>query len=140
MILCIAIDDNMGILFNNRRQSKDKELRKYLLNEIANNRLWISSYTATQFENPLPNNIIVDDDFLNKAKENDYCFIEKGLNIKQIEKAKKIIFFKWNRVYPADVYFDSSLLDNGWRLLVINNFKGNSHEQITKEEWLNENF
>ena len=31
MILCVAVDDNMGMMFNRRRQSQDKNLRKYLI-------------------------------------------------------------------------------------------------------------
>ncbi len=34
MIVCVAVDDNRGMMFNNRRQSQDKILRKYLLNMV----------------------------------------------------------------------------------------------------------
>ena len=45
MILCVAVDDNMGMMFNRRRQSQDKNLRKYLIALAGERKLWINSYT-----------------------------------------------------------------------------------------------
>lgn len=41
--------------------------------------------------------------------------------------------FRWNRVYPADQYFDRSLLTCGWTLRETEEFPGFSHAKITKE-------
>ena len=43
----------------------------------------------------------------------------------------EIILYKWNRVYPTDFYFDINL--STWNLTQVTEFKGNSHERITKE-------
>ena len=139
MIVCVAVDDNTGMTFNKRRQSQDKILRKQLIEIARGSRLWINNYTAKQFEDPLASNIIVDDEFLDKAEENDFCFVENLSLAKYENQIKKIILFKWNRVYPADTYFDITLFDNGWKLTSVVDFEGNSHKKITKEVWENGN-
>lgn len=137
LIICVAIDDKMGMIFNNRRQSQDRLLRADIMEDSKDSKLWMNEYTYKQFETPLPDNIIVDEDFLNKAEDNDYCFVENLSLTKYEEHIKQIVLYKWNRVYPADTYFDISLLENGWQLSSVAEFKGNSHEKITKEEWIN---
>lgn len=137
MILCAAVDDNMGMTFNKRRQSQDRVLRERLLELIHGEKLWMNNYTAKQFEVPLAGNIIVDDDFLDKAGDDDFCFAENTSVAKYRDKIKKIILFKWNRVYPADTYFDISFRKNEWRLVSTTEFEGSSHKKITIEEWEN---
>ena len=136
MIVCVALDDNNGMLFNKRRQSKDRVLRERLLMECDGARLWMNEYTAKQFDGDIPANVMVDNDFLNKAGEEEYCFVE-NCPLKEAEaKIKKLIVFKWNRVYPADTRFDISL--DGWKLTETEEFVGSSHELITKEVWIHE--
>ena len=139
MILCAVVDDNMGMTFNKRRQSQDKLLRSHIIEETQGSKLWINSYTAKQFEVPLADHIIVDDEFLDKAEENDFCFVENLSVAKYQNQIKKIILFKWNRVYPADAFFDIQLSEDKWKLTSVLEFEGNSHKKITKEEWENEN-
>lgn len=136
MIICAAVDDNMGMTFNNRRQSKDSVLRSHLIETAKESKLWVNTYTAKQFEIPLADNIIVDDFFLDKAEENDFCFVENLSMIEYQEQIKKIILFKWNRVYPADTYFDIPLSEDGWQLTSVLEFEGSSHKKITREEWV----
>lgn len=138
MILYTAVDDHMGLTFNHRRQSQDRLLRSRLLEETKGGRLWMNHYTAEQFDTPLAGNIIVDEEFLNKAEKRDFCFVENLLVAKYKNHINKIILFKWNRTYPADTYFDISLEKDGWKLKSVLEFKGNSHEKITREEWVNE--
>lgn len=137
MIICAAIDDNMGMMFNNRRQSQDKLLRKHLLEITQPGKLWMNSYSEKQFETPLEKNIIVDEEFLEKAGEEDFCFVENLSVADYTSRIKKIILFKWNRVYPADMYFDISLTENNWKRISALDFEGNSHKQITMEVWKN---
>lgn len=124
----------MGMMFNNRRQSQDKVLREYIINESQSSKLWMNQYSMNQFEEQSTDNIYVDEFFLDKAEENDYCLVE-NLSLKGYEqKINKIILFKWNRVYPADKYFDIQLSDE-WILKNVVEVEGNSHQKITKEEW-----
>lgn len=131
MNIIICIDDNNGMMFNHRRQSQDKYLREHLLNMIGTSPLWMNAYSKKQFEEDFY--ICVSENFLEAASEGEYCFVEDQDIIPYLEKIEKIILFRWNRSYPADVYFDASLLSCGWILTEVEEFAGSSHEKITKE-------
>lgn len=136
MILCVAVDDKMGMTFNRRRQSKDALLRKKLLEISKGHRLYMNNYSAKQFENVSDYNIVVDDEMLDKACDEDFCFVE-NLPLKGYEQLiNKMFIFRWNRMYPADMFFDISLDDNNWILDSAIEFEGNSHKNITMEEWI----
>ena len=50
------------------------------------------------------------------------------------EKLESLVLYRWNRRYPADVYFDLDL--SQWRLVSRREFSGTSHDTITKEVYL----
>lgn len=128
----VCIDDQGGMLFNHRRQSSDRILRAKILQLTAGSRLLCNAYTAAQFsENSEKPNLVVSDDFLNRAQPGDFCFVEDQPLASVVERLEEIILFKWNRVYPADTYFDISLDD--WRCVSAIDFAGSSHETITQE-------
>ena len=130
MILITCVDDKMGMLFNKRRQSMDSLLRERVLKMCAGKKLWMNEYSRKQFD-AAAEGISVDDDFMAKAGEDDYCFVE-NISPKAFEgQLKQIVLYKWNRVYPADLYFDIDLTD--WRLAQSSDFAGSSHDKITEE-------
>ena len=139
MIVYVALDNNNGMMFNNRRQSQDKLLRSDLMSDVENSNLWISSYSAklfsSDFPDGLPSNILVDDNFLKKAASDDVCFVEEFALSEHINNIQKLVIYKWNRVYPADLCFDLDLSSDNWVNASITEFVGNSHEKITKEVW-----
>ena len=137
MILAVCVDDNMGMLFNNRRQSQDRNVRQQLLEEAGIHTLWMNAYSAKQFADAsgsLHSSIRIDENFLEKARPGDWCFIENLPAAGKEAVFEKIVLFKWNRVYPADVYFDIPL--KGWKLAESEEFEGYSHETITKEVYI----
>ena len=131
--IIICLDDKNGMLFNKRRQSCDKEIRKRIYTLVNNSKLWMNEYSKKQFTEAF-NNIIVDNDFLSKACENDFCFIENVDFSDKNNDINKIFVFRWNRVYPSDVKFDAQLLKH-FKLINSTDFKGNSHDKITMEEY-----
>ncbi len=131
VILCL--DDKDGMLFNHRRQSQDRILRRYILSLCGARALWLNGYSAGQFVENERARLRVDDHFLALAGEGDYCFVEDQQIEPFLDKIENIILFCWNRVYPADRYFDRSLLDHGWTLRETDEFVGSSHAKITKE-------
>lgn len=135
MIVCVAVDDRMGMMFNKRRLSQDRQLRTRLLEMAGDQTLWMNGYSAKQFESSFADHIMVDEDFLNKAGADDYCFVENCSLRGYRDKIKKIILFKWNRRYPSDTYFDIPLTDLEWKLIGSDELAGYSHEKITVEEW-----
>lgn len=130
----VCVDDDYGILFNNRRVSRDKSLIQWLMNFINNNKIWIRPYSKDLFNGY--DNIYVSYDYLDKAGTDDYCFIEDSMNSDYTRKVEYILLCKWNRRYPSDVKFQRDLLDKNWSVSILAEFSGTSHEKITIEEWL----
>lgn len=133
MILALCADDNMGMLFNGRRQSQDREVRRRLLQGPEGHTLWMNAYSAKQFSEA-GGKLQIDEEFLDKAGQGDWCFLENASAAGKEARIEGIVLFRWNRVYPADTYFDISLAD--WKLAERSDFKGYSHETITKEVYI----
>lgn len=123
-------------MFNGRRQSKDRELRRHIMELLGEERLIMDGYSAGQFEDEYRDRITVTEDILNTAGENDVCFIEDKRPEKFERRADKIVLYRWNRKYPADMYFDIELTGRGWRLYESADFAGSSHEKITREVYV----
>lgn len=130
MIIVVCIDDRGGMLFNRRRQSQDRLLREDLLREAGNRPLWMNAYSAKQFA-PLPENIRVAEDFPARAGDGDFCFFENVNPVPWLERAERIVLYRWNRHYPADRWFPQPL--PGRTVQRTEDFPGESHETITKE-------
>ena len=129
MNIIICLDDKNGIQFNKRRQSKDSILCDRVLSITKDNTLWMNEYSAKMF---LSNDIKVSDGFLNLANDDDYCFIENDEFLSCLGRLKKVIVYRWNKVYPSDMKIDTSFL-NEKQLISSIDFKGSSHERITEE-------
>lgn len=123
----------MGMLFNGRRQSQDREVRRHLLEDAGGHTLWMNTYSGRLFSG-MDGNIQIDEAFLDKAQEGDWCFAETVSAVGKDSHIERIVLFKWNRVYPADVYFDIPL--ENWKLAEHSDFKGCSHKIITKEVYV----
>lgn len=131
MVLIVCLDDDNGMMFNHRRQSQDRELRKHLMTLTSGKKLWMNHYSAKQFEEDYEQ-INVDDSFMLEAADGDYCFAE-DIDAKQYEKwIEEIIVYRWNRKYPSDLQF-SIPLNEQWKLKQTEEFVGSSHDKITVE-------
>ena len=132
MILVICVDDKGGMAFNGRRQSMDKLLRSDLLETVGERPLWVSPYTAKQFD-PAPASLRVSEDFLDRAEAGEYCFAEFPPLAQVLDRAEGLILYRWNRTYPADQYLDFDPAAAGFRLVSAADFSGSSHKTLTKE-------
>lgn len=125
MILIVCLDDRGGMLFNHRRQSRDRVLAERIRELTAGSALWMNAYSAKLFSQ----GVNVDEDFQAKAADGEYCFVE---NVEpEVGNAEGIIIYKWNRDYPADMYFEADM--SGMELVSTHEFKGSSHDRITEE-------
>ena len=106
MTIIVCIDSNSGLMFNHRRQSKDKIVCNRILEIVKGSRLWMNAYSAQIFDDY--EQICIDEDFLQKAMPEDFCFIENNAIAPFEQQVNKIILFNWNRTYPADMYLDIS--------------------------------
>lgn len=117
------------MIFNHRRQSQDRCVRKDILNMVENNRLYMRAYSYKQF-GEVGKNIIVSENAYNEADRGEYCFIEN--EIFDESKIEKIIVYRWDKVYPADYRFQFT----HWKLIDLSEFQGYSHEKIVKEVYI----
>lgn len=127
MKLIVCLDDKNGMLFNKRRQSRDKILIENVLELCKGEPLYTNEYSATLFPEK---SVVICEDF--ETVENGYVFAENFMVDE--DKIQEIIIYKWNRVYPADAYFNISL--DGWELAETVDFVGSSHEKITRERYV----
>ncbi len=127
MKLIVCVDDKNGMLFNKRRQSRDKILIENVLELCKGETLYTNEYSSALFPE---NSAVICKDF--KTLENGYIFAENFMVDE--DKINEIIIYKWNRVYPADTYFNISL--DGWSLAETVDFEGSSHEKITREKYV----
>lgn len=132
MNLIVCIDDKNGMAFHQRRQSMDRMLRENIMQLCGDKPLWMDAYSARQFADR-PAEILLREDAacLEKAEPGEYCFVETVDPAPYAGCVEKLILYKWNRHYPADLYFTISLSD--WKLEQQTEFAGSSHEKITRE-------
>ncbi len=123
----VCLDDAGGMLFGGRRQSRDRIVLENILSMSDGGKLYIHSFSKDLFSE---NDVIVDDMLLEKAGEEDFCFIENLPLKAYAKKLSKLVVFYWNRKYPADFVLDIDLAD--FREESREDLRGNSHEKITK--------
>lgn len=132
MKLIVCLDERKGMMFNHRRQSRDRVLIENLLEMVGEERLWIAPYSATLFEGKekMPS---ISERFLEEADRGDWCFLEDRSCASVISRMEEIVIYWWNRHYPADLSFDIDISGEGFRLQKREEFVGSSHERISKE-------
>lgn len=131
MKIILCVDKSMGMMFFGRRQSQDRILREWIHNHTAGYNLWMSQYSARQFQDQP--DFLCDDDYSQKAGADDYCFVEdKGFDLWNVSE---IILCHWNRKYQSDLKFTVDLKANGFRKVNSENIQGSSHDKITIETY-----
>lgn len=134
MVIVVAVDDRYGMTFNHRRLSQDRELRSHILAVVIekNRHLWMNAYTRNLFANLSPAEeeiLITDEDFLAKAPEGDFCYVE-NVNVRPYEnRIEEVLLCQWNRRYPADTYWELNMSE--WSLLCSEEMAGSSHKTLT---------
>jgi hypothetical protein len=130
MNIIVTLDNNNGMLFNNRRQTRDAIVNQRIL-ELTNNQPLLINNFSWQMLNFAKDKIIVTEKFLDIATDEDFCFVENK-RLKHYEgKINSIYVFKWNREYPNDFTLDIDL--NDWKCTYFEEFSGSSHESIYLE-------
>lgn len=131
MTLILCADDRNGLLFHNRRLSRDSVLCNRILELCGNKTLWMNSYSASIFPRNTPN-IRVSEKFLEEAGEGEFCFVENTEITDVLSRTKTLVIYRWNRSYPSDVKLPESLLE-GKKPVSTLEFAGSSHPSITQE-------
>lgn len=139
MQLITVVDDNYGMTFNNRRQSRDSELIEKIMDFVGDDKLYMTNYSAqlfTEYHDSIKvyESVIISD--VENMPENTTFFVESPAILKQpgFVCPDVIVLYHWNRLYPSDVVFPKELLQE-YKLDTITYFKGSSHDNITEEIW-----
>ena len=135
MILVLCLDETGGMAFNQRRQSRDRLLIADLAELARGSAIHLHPRSAMLFEDSEAR-VIPSPDFTKNAKEGEYCFLEFSAPAPLESKTEKLIIYRWNRRYQADLFFDIELKD--WLIESASDFPGTSHEKITREVYIRE--
>ena len=133
MKIIVCVDDNNGMMFNNRRQSRDSILIQDIIANLDGSNLLIAPYSEKLFENSDIDTFFISDFILDEAEPDDSCFIENKSLAKHASNINELIIYRWNRNYPANTYLDIDPISLGMELIATTEFVGSSHEKITKE-------
>lgn len=134
MNIIAIVDDNYGMMFNHRRQSRDHLLSSKILEISQYTCLRMAPYSKDLFYT-LPDNVIVSENFLNEAIPGDICFVEDRALLPYAKKIDTIYLFHWNRSYPYDFRLDFIPSEQRMFLRKSMDFEGSSHNKITLEIW-----
>ena len=131
MKLIVCLDERKGMMFNNRRQSRDRVLIDNMIKMVGDDKLYIAPYSEGLFENK-EIKLKVKKNPLKAADEN-WCFIENLPVAEYKDEIETVVIYHWNRHYPGDFFFDLEL--DSYTLESSEELVGSSHEKITKEIW-----
>ena len=132
MTVIVCTDERGGMLFMKRRVSKDRELTRDVIETVGDGILYISDFSESLFTESDISVMCVSDP-LESAGEDDFVFIENTSLAESVDKINRLIIYNWNRKYPFDFSLDINPKEHGFSLVESCEFKGYSHDKITKE-------
>lgn len=127
MTVYVCLDDRNGMLFNNRRQSRDGRVLEDIracVPEVLTIDCFSEKFLAAS-EIPF---------VIGEPAPGVHFFLENRSASELLPMAETVVIYRWNRVYPADFRFDGDL--SGFTLQASEEFPGKSHERITKEVYV----
>ena len=133
MQMIVCLDDQAGMCFNRRRQSRDRVVTDKICDIVGNKTLYINEYSSSLFTEK-DVSVNASEDYLRNAADADgVAFIERDSVDAVLEKVHTLYVFRWNRDYPADMSFPLESFAEILTIKEICEFPGNSHEKITLE-------
>lgn len=132
MTVIVCVDNEGGMMFNNRRQSRDREVIKDIMNNL-NGKLWIRDYSEELFVDYL-DRVIIDNDLLDDIDGEQYCFIEDITLEGYVDRIDSVIMYNWNKRYPKDMWFEVDM--SNFEHTASVDIEGYSHEEITKDIYI----
>ena len=128
--VAITVDDKMGLAFNKRRQSRDRNLIADLCSK-TNGDIYVCAYSAPLFEEFIDRIKVVDEPLI-QCPDGGICFVEMTQLKEHIVDISRLIIYHWNRHYPSDKKLDIEPHMFGFKMTAKYEFVGSSHEKITK--------
>ena len=130
LTVAVCTDVRGGMMFNNRRQSRDRALISELVGS-TDGRIYISAYSRLLFEEYIDRVVICDDPVF-ECEQNGFCFVEDTQIIPHLEYISRFIIYNWNKKYPFDRSLGFEVEKAGFIKESELEFSGSSHKKITK--------
>jgi len=131
----VCVDDGGGMLFNKRRQSRDSKVLEDVVKTAGDGIIYISDFSEALFSESDISVISVPDPLYAVGK-GGFAFIEDQPLLPYKDKIDRLIIYKWNKNYPKSTLLDVTPSKIGLRLKTKRDFKGTSHDKITREEYV----
>ncbi len=119
MKVIVCVDDNLGILFNKRRVSKDSKIIEDIISNYED--IYINEYSKELF---------IDNYIVSDKLEEGINFVENNSLLGMEDKITEVIIYYFNRKYPSDLKLELDL--NKYNEVSKTEFVGSSHDKITK--------
>ncbi len=126
----VCVDERMGMMFNKRRQSRDRVLIQDIINS-CDEKIYIGEYSRLLFE-PHEGRYAVCKNPLDDCPDGGICFIENLPLAPHVGNISRLTVYNWNRRYPFDMRLDIDIEKEGFRKVSETEFVGSSHDKITK--------
>lgn len=123
MTLILWTGKNGALLFNGRRCSRDRAVIADILSEYAPSDICVSPYSTSVF---------ADGRVISQLSQvgDGVLFLEDLPLSPALAQASKIIVYRFDRVYPADVRLE---IPESFAITESRELKGFSHEKIIRE-------
>ena len=131
MTVAVCVDENNGMMFGGRRQSRDRILIEAFMRAYADHSVYIGEYSRTLFAD-YPQ-VTVAAEPMKDCPDGGVCFVENMSLMPYLNQIETLVVYHWNRRYPADFYLDIQPLKTGFALISTADFEGSSHQKIIKE-------
>ncbi|MBR4863473.1 MAG: ribonuclease Z [Oscillospiraceae bacterium] len=133
MQLIVCLDNQRGMCFNKRRQSRDRMVTEKICSIVRDKQLHVPVYSAALFAQS-EISLSVSEDYLKEATESDgIAFVERDSVASFADDVNKLYVFLWNRDYPSDMKFPMDAFAGKLSKREVCEFPGSSHETITLE-------
>lgn len=123
MTLILWAGKNGEMLFNRRRCSRDSQVIADIFAIYDPAQICVSAYSSPLF----PGARVID---VWQEAENGVLFLEDFPLSPALDQTKRLIVYRFDRVYPADVRLE---IPQAFHLKESREFSGSSHDKITRE-------
>ena len=125
MTVYLCLDDRGGLLYNGRRLSRDAVLLADMAAMVPD------VLTIDPFSEKLIREAEIP--YVLPPETAEDFFAEDVPAEEILAQTAKIVIYRWNRLYPADVRWEPDLAAMGFAPRETTEFPGRSHEKITRE-------
>ena len=135
MTVFVCVDTRGGLIFNDRRQSRDPKVIEDVIRTAGDGILYISDFSEDLFSDSDTSVISVPNPLLS-AGEGAFVFVENLPLSPYADKIDKLIVYNWGEPYPFDMKLDLKPTECGFRLRSRRTFAGIAHDKITREDFI----